>query len=80
MKTIKFFIALLLLGFTACEPPVIFTEPQPNEEEDLKEIPEITLSKNEHKAFAWCTPKEALALPLVLDEDYCMKHFYKISD
>ncbi len=45
----------------------------------LQSIPEITISKSEHKNFAWVTPQEALKMPLILDEDYCMKEYYGIK-
>ena len=45
----------------------------------LPEKPNITLSENEHNDFKWATVKEALRMPLVIDEDYCLKDFYKIS-
>ncbi len=31
-----------------------------------------------HKAFLWATPQEALHMSLVLDEDECIKRFFKI--
>ena len=45
----------------------------------LNEITDITLSEREHKDFTWKTPDEALDMPLVLDEDYCMKNYYGIN-
>jgi hypothetical protein len=38
--------------------------------------PEIVLSKNEHKAYQWITPRKSLELPLIPDEDACIKLFY----
>ena len=45
----------------------------------LEKIPEIIIAEGEHKAFIWVTPEEALNMPLVMDEDYCLKHFYGIK-
>jgi len=45
----------------------------------LKEKPEIILSKKEHKGFSWVTFNEALKMPLILDEDYCIKDYYGIK-
>lgn len=45
----------------------------------LEEIPQIVISPNEHKDFVWVTKEEALNMPLVLDEDHCMKDFYGIK-
>lgn len=42
----------------------------------LDELPEVTLSPSEHINFTWVTPEEALALPLIFDEDNCIKHEY----
>lgn len=43
---------------------------------NLKEIPEIILSESEHKDFSWVTVDEALEMPLIMDEDYCLKDYY----
>jgi len=40
---------------------------------------EIKLSK-EHINYKWLTAKEALKLPLILDEDACIKKAYNILD
>ncbi|HLP86917.1 MAG TPA: NUDIX hydrolase [Candidatus Paceibacterota bacterium] len=45
----------------------------------LNEFPDIVISKDEHKEFVWVTPSEALKMPLVLDEDYCMGNYYGIK-
>ncbi len=45
----------------------------------LKEKPEIVLSKKEHKGFSWVTINEALLMPLILDEDFCLKDYYGIN-
>ena len=45
----------------------------------LTKVPDIVLSKDEHKAFVWVTPNEALNMDLIIDEDHCMKNFYKIN-
>lgn len=36
---------------------------------ELVAQPEVVLASDEHKAFCWVTPQEALALPLVMDEE-----------
>jgi len=46
----------------------------------LKEKPEIILSDKEHKDFSWVTTEEALSMPLILDEDYCLKDYYGIKE
>ncbi len=38
----------------------------------------IKINQREHKNFRWVTPKEALALPLIRDEDISIKLFYKL--
>jgi len=38
----------------------------------------IILSKNEHKAYKWVSPKDALKLELVRELDRCIKMFYYI--
>ena len=45
----------------------------------LQQIPDIVISKGEHKAFVWVTPSEALTMPLVLDEEHCMKDYFGIK-
>lgn len=40
--------------------------------------PKIVLNPKEHKAFCWVSPQEALRMNLILDEDYCIKLFYKL--
>ena len=45
----------------------------------LTEEPEIILSKKEHKGFSWVTVDEALNMPLILDEDFCIKNYYGIN-
>lgn len=40
--------------------------------------PEIAINFNEHKNFQWIAPADALNIPLILDEDACIKLFYKI--
>jgi 8-oxo-dGTP pyrophosphatase MutT (NUDIX family) len=39
---------------------------------------QITLNPKEHKDYRWVTPKEALGMNLILDEDACIKLFYKV--
>ena len=38
----------------------------------------IVISPNEHKDFKWVSPKNALSMNLITDEDSCIKLFYKI--
>jgi 8-oxo-dGTP diphosphatase len=45
---------------------------------EIKNFPDVVLSKEEHKDFRWVTPSEALSLDLILDEDECIKNTYKI--
>lgn len=44
----------------------------------LEGQPEVILSPTEHTQKKWVTPKEALQLPLVQDEDVCIKMFYQL--
>lgn len=44
----------------------------------LNKKPEVTIHADEHKDFAWVTPQKALAMNLMLDEDTCIKSFFKI--
>jgi 8-oxo-dGTP pyrophosphatase MutT (NUDIX family) len=46
---------------------------------NLKERPKIILSEKEHKDFSWVTLNEALEMPLIMDEDYCLKDYYGIK-
>lgn len=45
----------------------------------LPECPEILLSKTEHTEARWVTLVEALAMPLMEDEDACVKLLYGIA-
>jgi hypothetical protein len=45
----------------------------------LKKLPNIVISNKEHKAFIWVTKEEALKMPLVMDENHCLKDFYGIK-
>ena len=45
----------------------------------LDKIPDVVIAEKEHKAFSWVTLEEALNMPLVLDEDFCLKDFYGIK-
>jgi len=46
---------------------------------ELKELPNLVIFESEHKSFAWVTPEEALEMPLVLDEDFCLKEYFGIK-
>jgi 8-oxo-dGTP pyrophosphatase MutT (NUDIX family) len=45
----------------------------------LSEKPVLNVNKDEHKDYRWITPKEALKLDLILDEDSCIKWSYNIE-
>lgn len=47
---------------------------------DLEKDCEIKLRSEEHKDYKWVTPEEALDLPLILDNDLCIKLFYGIKN
>jgi 8-oxo-dGTP pyrophosphatase MutT (NUDIX family) len=36
----------------------------------------VKINPREHKDFRWVTPEEALAMPLIMDEDMSIKLFY----
>lgn len=38
----------------------------------------VKLNPREHQSFKWVTPEEALAMPLIQDEDMSIKLFYKL--
>ncbi|VVB74357.1 ADP-ribose pyrophosphatase [uncultured archaeon] len=44
----------------------------------IKGKEEIKLNPEEHKNYKWITPKNALKMNLIEDEDACIKLFYKI--
>lgn len=46
---------------------------------ELPDRPKVQLNTNEHKDFKWITPRAALGLPLIEDEDSCIKWFYGIE-
>ena len=45
---------------------------------NLKDNVDIFIENNEHQAFKWVSIEEALKMPLVMDEDHCLKHVYGI--
>ncbi len=45
----------------------------------LKKKPHITLKHDEHTEFQWMTPRHALAMPLIEDEDEVLKRAYSIG-
>jgi 8-oxo-dGTP diphosphatase len=45
---------------------------------ELRENANIVIKDDEHQAFGWVSVEEALNMPLVADEDYCLKHVYGI--
>lgn len=44
----------------------------------LPSKPEVTLHPDEHHEFRWVTPHESLSLPLVPDQDECIRTRYGI--
>jgi len=42
---------------------------------NLDKIPDVVIAEKEHKAFSWVTIDEALKMPLVPDEDFCLKDY-----
>jgi len=40
---------------------------------------EIIINYDEHKDHKWITPKDSLKLPLIQDQDSCIKLFYNLS-
>ncbi len=44
----------------------------------LADKPSILINSTEHKTFEWASPEEALEKQLILDQDFCIKLFYKI--
>ena len=44
----------------------------------LDSRPEIKIKIDEHKAFVWKSPEDALLIDLIKDEDECIKLFYGI--
>ena len=42
----------------------------------IKQIPQVNISENEHDEYAWALIDDALKLPLVDDLDECIKMFY----
>ena len=39
---------------------------------------QVILNPHEHSEYQWATPTEALSLPLIQDEDACIKHVYTL--
>lgn len=44
----------------------------------VSERPAIKINPDEHKAFAWASPGEALLMGLVHDQDECTRLFYRM--
>jgi len=44
----------------------------------IESKPDIILAPNEHQDFSWMTPKDALKINLIEDEDLCIKKFFNI--
>lgn len=40
--------------------------------------PPVSINTYEHKAYQWCTPQDAVAMNLVLDEREVVKQFYNL--
>jgi 8-oxo-dGTP diphosphatase len=47
---------------------------------NLSEKPEVKLHLKEHSEYKWLTPKDALKLDLIMDEDYCIKKTFNIAN
>jgi len=47
--------------------------------EVLDELPEVSINPGEHKDFQWVEPAKTLGLPLMMDEDACIKMFFRIE-
>jgi 8-oxo-dGTP pyrophosphatase MutT (NUDIX family) len=43
----------------------------------VKIVPEVLINNQEHKAYKWVTPSEALKMDLIEDLDSCIKMYYK---
>jgi|SRR3989344_138232 len=46
---------------------------------EFSEKQNASINYSEHKAYCWATPEKALAMPLIQDEDVCIKLFYGIK-
>ncbi len=46
--------------------------------EVIEDFFDVEIREEEHKDFKWIEPKNALDLPLMLDEDLCIKLFYSL--
>ena len=44
----------------------------------LTERQQIRINQEEHKAFVWASPRSALKLPLIQDQDAGIKLYYKL--
>ncbi len=45
---------------------------------ELSEQPDVKIDLKSHKAFTWVTPEEALKMPLIPDEDKCIKLYFNL--
>jgi 8-oxo-dGTP diphosphatase len=45
----------------------------------LDDKPKIRINKDEHESYVWCTPKEALKLDLIQDEDNVLKDIFSLN-
>lgn len=45
----------------------------------LSELPNIILETEKHSDYCWVTPEEALRLPLIRDEDACIRRCYGLN-
>jgi 8-oxo-dGTP pyrophosphatase MutT (NUDIX family) len=45
----------------------------------VQEKPQLRINAEEHKDYRWLTPAEALKLPLIEDEDTCIKWSYGLE-
>ena len=42
-------------------------------------LPAVTIAEKEHKGYVWTTPAEALKMPLIHDEDFCIQYVYGVQ-
>lgn len=45
---------------------------------ELADRPQVQLSQSEHGAFIWLPPQKSLGLPLIRDEDACIRLFFSL--
>ena len=48
-------------------------------ETNIESVFDVCIKEDEHQNFCWVTPEEALNMPLVMDEEHCLKYVYGIK-